>query len=304
MENVFKNFYRSLYLKSGGFISTVPANIPIYPGDFFQIHNGQIVILGNIFKDNLIDVGSYTLDTQQPQNQASWSFSDGVSKPFSKRAQGENPIEGEFEFSKHLFSFTQKGSFIFKGTDPLASKIGNWNGFKDMLIIKLAYEAYSFREVYVATQTVTLENWTLAVAGAEEAELELAIEEENFGLVDIFGHASAKTLQSKDIEYYFREDKRKPVFFKAKKMIVNTEKFDSHIASLFAINKEREAWVEKFYDLGYSPILVGGTPNFSNIPATNLLDMLQPGDLNRNTVLEFFSWEDTNLDDIELLNAF
>lgn len=49
MDNIYRNFYRNVYLRSGGYIPSHPLGCAIFPGDFFQIRNGHIVILGNIF---------------------------------------------------------------------------------------------------------------------------------------------------------------------------------------------------------------------------------------------------------------
>lgn len=122
--------------------------------------------------------------------------------------------------------------FLFKGDDPSVAKILNWNHFQQQLIIKMTQSNYSFRQLYVVTETVTLADHALAVSASNNGEMELAIDVENFSPLEIFGHHSARTLQSKYIKFYHREDKRRPDFFKGKKLVVQPEKLEVFISDL------------------------------------------------------------------------
>ena len=219
MEKVFEEYYRTFYSRTG-FIPTQPFNNNLYPGDFFQIRRGEIVVLGNIYMNNLVSPENCYLGDPCPLNGSSWSFHSGVSKPYSGRGTGDNVFEGQFEYSRQVLAFNRKGSFYFKARQPETIRIDNWNFLKDELIIKLTQTNFSFRELYVVTESATAADWSLVIAGSENGELEIATDAKNFGLVDIFGDHSSKTIQSKEIEYYQREDKRKPNFFKAKKLVV------------------------------------------------------------------------------------
>ena len=300
MESVYKNFYRSFYLRTGGFIPTRPLNQNIYPGDFFQIRNGEVIVLGNIFRNGIINPEDGKLGYGIKQNTAGWVLSDGVTKPYSGRGSGHSPIEGEFEFSKQVLAFAHKGSFFFRGNEPESVKILNWNELQQQLIIKLTQTYYSFREVYVVTESATTADWTLAVSSADRGELEIATDAENFGLVDIFGHHSAKTIQSKDIEYYYRESKRKPAFFKAKKLVVQDEKIELFISELINRGHDQSEWANNFFEnnFDYDP---GRFPQISGDSKASMLDMLRSNELNPNTALLYFRWADANLDDVEKL---
>lgn len=299
MNNVYKNFYRNFYIRTGGFIPTIPLNLKVYPGDFFQIRNGEMIRLGNIFRTGVVK-DDYRLSYGIKLNEGSWRFSDGVSKPYSGRGTGHGPIEGEFEFSKQILSFDRKGSFMFNAGNPETVKIENWTEFQQQLIIKLTQTMYSFRELYIVTECATAANWTLAVAGAEKAELEIVTGAENFGLVDIFGNASAKTVQSKEIEYYHREAKRTPVFFKAKKLAVQDEKIETFINDFTSRRASLNEWAFGFFKDAFEQDSVFTQP----IPVyahESALDMLPGNQLNPNTALLYFKWVDASMDDIEKL---
>jgi hypothetical protein len=297
MENVFRNFYRSFYLRTSGFMPASPLQQNFYPGDFFQVRNGEMIVLGNIFRNGIIAAEDAELGKLSLGN---WNFNDGVSKPYSGRGSGHSPIEGEFEFSKQVLAFANKGSFFFRASEPESVKILNWNSIQQQLIIRLTQTLYSFRELYVVTEVASASDWTLAISGSEKAELEIATDAENFGLVDIFGHHSAKTIQSKDIEYYHRETKRKPIFLKAKKLAVQDDKLESFISELISRTQGTDEWASSFYNYGFEHDGAHHPPSQRNAQAS-LLDMLKANDLNPNTALMYFKWADASLDDVERL---
>jgi hypothetical protein len=300
MESVYRNFYRSFYKRTNGFIPVSPLSQTVYPGDFFQFSNGQMIILGNIFRSHVIDPQDAKIGYNNKLNPSGWNFSDGVTKPYSGRGSGLGPVAGEFEFSKQVLAFSAKGSFVFKANDPESVKILNWNDIQQALIIRLTQTYYSFREVYIVTESATAADWTLAISGAGSAELEIATDAENFGLVDIFGHQSSRTIQSKDIEFYHREEKRKSSFYKARKLVIREEKTDSFISNLSEQWRDQNEWARKFYkyDFHYDLQYNAEAGNHSQ---ANTLDLLPANELNPNTALLYFKWVEANLDDVEKL---
>lgn len=298
MEKLYRNFYRSFYLKTGGFIPARPLNENIYPGDFFQIINGEMVILGNIFRKGIVRPEEAILGNGSRFHPSGWVFSDGVNKQYSGRGTGHGPVGGEFEFSKQLLVFEKRGSFFFHGNDPVSVSIRNWSDLQQQLIIKMTQTIYSFRDLYIVTESAALNHWTLAVSGSDKGELEIATDAENFGLVDIFGLSSVKTIQSRDIEYYHREAKRKPVFFRAKKLVVQPERIGPFINELISQEENRHEWAGSFFreDFHYEPVY---PMHPTGALQSGVLDMLQANELNPNTALLYFRWEDANLDDIE-----
>jgi hypothetical protein len=300
MENAYRNFYRNFYMKTGGFIPTKPLNQNVYPGDFFQIINGELIILGNIFLKGVVDSDNVEIGYDTKLNPVNWNFSDGIYKPYSGRGSGRGPIDGEFEFSKQVIGFHNRGSFFFKGNNPESVKILNWNDIQQQLIIRMTQTLYSFRHLYIVTETATTSDWTLAISGSEKGELEIATDTENFGLVDIFGLQSAKTIQSKEIEYYHRESRRKPVFYKAKKLVVQDEKLEIFISNLISQSVAKSEWASTFYDYQFHHDPVYST-SFPAGAQACVLEMLQANELNPNTALLYFKWAEANLDDVEKL---
>lgn len=299
MENIAKKFYFDFYNRTNGFIPSKPLNQNMYLGDFFQIQKGEMVLLGNIFRNGVVDVDEVSFEYGIQQNQYNWNFSNGVTKPYVGRDSGQNPIEGTFGYSKEILAFKEFGSFFFTSNHPESVKILNWNAIAAELIIKLTQVLYSFRELYVVTESAVASDWTLAISGSDKGELEIASETESSGLIELFGKANSKTIQARDIEYYHKEEKKIPSFFKAKKLIVQPEKLDVFISDLIRERTGRGDWAVNFFDYDYehTSFLVSIPQNHP----TCVLDMLQANQLNPNTALQYFKWVDANLDDIEKL---
>ena|ERR1700741_1994974 len=298
MDIVFRNFFRSFYMRTGGFVPTRLPGQTVFPGDFFQVHNGEIIVLGNVFREGIIDRANVKFEYELKLNPAGWNFSDGVTKPYSGRGSGHGPIDGDFEFSKQVLAFGKKGDFIFKTNGPESVKITNWSELQQQLIIKMTQTHYSFRELYIVTESAAASDWTLAIAGSAKAELEICADTENSGLVDIFGYHSAKTIQSKDIAFYHREQKKRPSFFKAKKLMIQEEKTEVLVSSLIAKNESKNDWAGNFFDYDFCY----DAPQELQISASsqiNAIDLLRANELNPNTALLYFKWVDMNLDDIE-----
>lgn len=298
MENITKKFYTDFYNRTNGFIPSKPLNQNIYPGDFFQIQKGEVVVLGNIFKNNVVDIDEVVFEYGVKQNEYNWNFSNGVTKPYAGRNTGQNIIEGNFGYSKQILAFKEFGSFFFTSNNPEAARIVNWNMIADELIIKLTQVLYSFREVYVVTESVTTENWSLVISGSDQGELEIASETESAGLIELFGQANSKTIQARDIEFYQKEEKKRPCFFKAKKLIVQPEKLEVFISELITARTGVIDWANNFFKYDYKSEQVF-TPNQSAYNSqTCVLDMLQANQLTPNTALQYFKWTNANLDDI------
>ena len=297
MKNIFYPFYTEFYQKTGGYIPTKPLNTAVYPGDFFQIKNGELILLGNIFRSGIIASEDVELSSGDKLNSANWNFSRGASKTYSGKDHGHD-VTGEFDHSRQVITFNDFGSFYFRSNNPEAVRILNWNEINQALIIKMTQTHYSFRELYIVTEVATTSDWTLAIS-EDKGELEIATEDENFGLVDIFGHSSANTIQSKNIDYYHRESKRIPSFFKAKKLIIQDEKIEVFISDLIQSQASTYEWVSSFYDYNFEHEPAPQSP--PQITQGSFLDMLQANQLNPNTALNYFKWSDVSMNDIEKL---
>ncbi|WP_323789893.1 hypothetical protein [Psychroserpens sp.] len=298
MDVTYKKFYRGFYANTG-YIPTSPLQLKVYPGDFFQIHNGQMLVLGNIYNDRIVDIVDDCIKKDIAHSSLNWSFNDGVTKPYSARGTGTDIVEGEFEFSKQTLKFNSNGSYLFKGNNPKSIKIANWDAIQDALIIKLTQVLYSFREVYVVTETATTSECAIAIASSKKGKLQIATDSENFGLVDFFGHPSSKTIKSKNIEFYNQETKRKPMFFKAQRLTVREEQSEAFISDFISKRDNDSLWANSFFDYELRNDDTVTMPRLSNHNKLNLLDLLQANQLNPNTALSYFKWTNADLNDIE-----
>ena len=300
MDYQFKKFYRDLYLRTG-YIPTKPIDVILHLGDFFQISNGSIVVLGNIFQNKVIQAEDLDIKFRTSLAENQWQISSGVQKVYSGRGVGENPIEGEFNFSRQIYKFDKEGSFMFHGKNPESASIVNWNHIQNELIVKLTQTLFSFRDIYVVFDVASLSNWTLAVSD-NDGELELATEEENFGLSDIFGHSSTRTVQSKNLHYHHRADKRRPNFFKAKKLTENDDRMETFMTQIMANETVRRNWAKSYFeDSDYDLEDTSSSVYLNNKQGLSSIEMLQINELNPNTVLNYYKWSNANLDDIERL---
>ncbi len=299
MSNLFHKFYVSFYSKTGGYVPARPLSQPIYPGDFFQIKNGEIIVLGNIYFGNMIKPEDINLVHDEHSQAPVWKMEEGVRRLYSGRSSAPGLGGEEFEFSKQVLGFAGYGSFLFSSANRKLVRIANWSELQDQLIIKLTQIYYSFREVFVVTESASTSHWSLAVGGTHDAELEIATATENFGLVDIFDHVDVRTIQSKNVEYYHLQKERMPTFFKAKKLVVQDEKVRTFINELIINRRKHQEWALNFFDqFAAAPPYINP---LSNHPECSLLDTLRANELNPNTALLYFKWADMNLDDIALL---
>jgi hypothetical protein len=299
MNNLFYKFYVSFYSKTGGYVPAKPLNQPLHPGDFFQIRNGEVIVLGNIYFGNMIRAEDVNLVYDEHLYAPAWKMEDGVSRLYSGRSNGTGVGDNEFEFSKQILGFGGYGSFLFSSDNRSSVRIGNWSDLQDQLIIKLTQAYYSFREVFLVTESVGTSRWALAVGGSHDAELEIATTTDNFGLTDIFDHSDVRNIQSKNIEYYHMQKDGAPVFFRAKKLVVQEERVRTFINELIVNRRRHQEWALTFFNQfgAASPY----TSPLSSDTGFSLLDTLRANELNPNTALLYFKWADMNLDDVASL---
>lgn len=301
MESIYRNFYRKFYQRTGGFIPTQPLMQNIYPGDFFQIRSGEIVVLGNIFRKGLVRDSDISFGNGIPSSNG-WVFNDGIIKSYTGRAAEYKPNDGNLELSRQTISFNARGSFFFKANHPESIRMLNWGEVQDELIIKMTQSIYSFRELYIVTESAVASDWTLAVSATGNGELEIETEHEHIEHLEIFGNYHAKTIQSRDIEFYHRENKRKPFFFRAKKLVVHDEKVNRFISDLINSRETHHEWAGSFFDYQFQhePNYLSTGVGVNNHHA-GILDMLQANELNPSTATLYFKWAEMDLDDIEKL---
>ena len=255
--------------------------------------------MGNIFRNRIINPDECTLKYGIKLDAAAWQFTSGMAERYAGYGSDRLP-QSETSYRSQVLTFASKGSFAFRGHRPELAKIMNWSELQQQLIIKLTQTIYSFRELYLVTEAAAASDWTLAVAGSKKAELEIASGLEEVPFEDLFGHLSATVVRRKDIAFFHHEKARKPLFFKAKKLAVQDERLEVFISELIYQQLDRNGWINSFY----SPALYHDNLPEPQLPVhaqTGLLNMLQAGELNPNTALQYFKWVDTSLDDVEQL---
>ena len=193
-----------------------------------------MVVLGNIFRNRVLDPEDAEFEYGILLNPAGWNFSDGVTKPYSGRGTGHGTMQGNFEFSKQVLAFAANGSFFFKGNMPESVKLLNWNEIQQSLIIKLTQVFYSFRDLYVVTECATVDDWTLAISGSDKRgarnwnRFRRTLAWWIFSGFIRLKPSSQKTLSFTSVK------KSVSWFFKAKKLVVQDEKLDVFISELIS----------------------------------------------------------------------
>ncbi len=303
------NFYQRFYLHTNGFIPSKPLNYQVFPGDFFQIRNGRIVRLGNIYKnlsliDEEIDISEgYALDP------FAWNISDGQHKDTLKKdIQSLDTNEALRHLTKQILRYERPGSFSFVGSKPESIRILNWDYIQDKLLVQLTESKYSFRELYVVTEVATAEHWSLVVSGQYDAELELTSDKNSMYLLDLFGDLSIEATRTKGIELYERHVGRSPSFFKAKKLALNEKVADDHYRRSMSDGVHIPAWAVEFFDydfdfeLNKAESVEQAIPKYRTAVSDQLLDLVISLDVNLKNALTNFKWVDANLDDIMKYN--
>lgn len=297
MDPLLKKFYTQSYMKTNGFTPLIPNNIQVLPGDFFQIREGTICVLGNIFRDRVIDPKDLILEYDIDQNPSNWHLSEGIKKPFFGKKNFHNDFKEE-EKDIRTYEFDTEGSFFFSGSNPRSVKIKNWNELEQQLTIKLTQILYSFRDLYVVTETASLDEWVFALANDHHAKLELIVRTKDSGETDFFGHTETKAVFAEKIEYYLRSEQPTLSFFKAKQLTVRDQR--DKLAGADAIRSENILvdWTRTVFKFDFPIEEIVSKRGYSDIL---LIDKLKGNELNPNTALEYFHWTDLNLDDIERL---
>lgn len=293
-------FYRECYLQTG-WIPMQPLVRPIELGDVCQIHHGYFQPLMNITQISLVEPISFSLPIAL--NPIDWRVNSGVQQTFCstdkfttqrgveeaqyaieevEEAEQEDFVKESY-WTKQILSFSEQGSFIFHGDVPECRLMLNWNNLRQDAILKLTQTHYTFRDIYVVTGVATLNDWGLAIAGNPGAQLDMSAETQNTDLFNLISHKTAKTEQCKQISTYEKSHCEPAYFFKAKKLVFSDEMHDRYLNRLLDNNR----------DLTNRAIA-----NWFN---SNLINQVKANELNLATTMEFFTWVDATLDDVERL---
>lgn len=278
-KHIYKQFYQQCYLKNDGWVPMTPLSRKLNLGDFCQIHHLGLLPLGNITKLRLVQ----TIKSTDPiaLSPESFQIEYGAEKVLGNTDTLPDDQEPPTDWNIHVLNFGQEGDFVFHGTKPQADFIANWSEFKSDITLKLTQTDYSFRDVYVITAVASVSRWGLAIAGAQDAQLELAAQTEGADYFASLSHPSAIAKQCQHMAVFEKSEGQPAYFFKAKKLILSDKKKEQIISQMMAQN-ESEASEE-----------------LANWLTVDLLNRVKQNELNSNTCLDYFDWADLSLDDVE-----
>ena len=257
-----------------------PLSQPILLGDFCQIQRSRLKPLGNLSQLNLADV---YLSATLPMNEDDWKLSAGVNQIYYSTEQTINDQDQSLEWNKQILGFADIGSFVFHGTNPQCEFMLNWSELVENITVTLTQGSFSFRELYVVTAIAMLDSWGLAIAGKDEARLEMSSEISEADCYTLMSNPACRATESKYISSYSKSSGYPAYFFKAKKLVLTDRMRETFLSELLQQSEQlAEAQVANWID-------------------AKLINKLKSNELNMVTALEFFTWVDVSLDDVELL---
>ncbi|MCC6370079.1 MAG: hypothetical protein IT236_03635 [Bacteroidia bacterium] len=295
MNKLYHNFYRKLYLKTGGFLPAAPLSLNVFPGDFFQIRNGEMQVLGNLFRKNILNGQEVALLPEINLSEQTWSLSD-MSLEYANGIELSQHAESTLSLNEKQSNLILSGDFTFRANHPQSIKIKNWGDIEQTLIIKLTQTHYSFRDVYVVTESASASSFSLEIKNNENID---PYDNSNAGATkpEITDLSEPKNSQQKN-NFFYKENKRRPLFFKAKKLVLFDEKKEVFVQSLMNESIGAIDWAKDFFKNSFELEQKTEPRSFQNT-SESLPDMLPPNELNANTVLTFFKWADLSFDDID-----
>lgn len=287
-----RKFYRDCYLQTG-WIPMQPLTRPIELGDVCQIHHGYFQSLMNITNINLVE----NIVVSEPilLNPIDWCIRNGAQQTHcatehytgydsDNAGMGEAvPSSDHGHRTRQVIEFSQPGSFLYHGDKPMCRLILNWGDLKDDATLKLTQSHYSFRDIYIVTGVAITNQWGLAIAGGDGAQLEMSASANTTDFFALMSHSSGRTEQCKDIATYERSYEQGAYFFKAKKLVLSDKIHDEYLCRLLE-NK--------------SDLTDRSVANWFN---NNLINLVKSNEQNLATTIGFFDWVDVSLDDLERL---
>lgn len=289
-----ENFFRDCF-RLTGWIPMQPLHSPVAIGDLCQIHNRHLQVLTSL---NHLELTEKPLCSDPvPLNHKDWRIYKGVHQTMcaieeiTQQHARENIVDdvnARNYWTRQVLQFDESGSFIFHGNAPYAKVLRNWYRIKDDTTLKITQTHYAFRDIYLVTGVAVVDEWALAIAGAANAELSTSTEARDMDLFTLISHTSARTNECRDVACYEKSSGQPAYFFRAKKLILSDRVQDAYLKRL----------LDNARDLGAREL--GNWLGNSGVN-NSLLNLMTSNELNLSTAIEFFSWADASLDDVEKL---
>jgi hypothetical protein len=275
-------FYRHCFRETG-WVPMQPLTRKLTLGDVCQIRDGRFQPLLNIGDAHLVEnlLVSHAIELDK----FAWTMSRGARQGYSETVADQDPSGERHQWTRQAVEFTHEGDFIFHAKHPKAWLVLNWNQIRDDLTLKLTQLHYSFRHAYVITGIATAEEWGLAVAGQNDARLEMSADIDTSDRFSLLSHDSARSDRCTGIASYEISHGEAAHFFRAKRLVMSDAMVDRYLIHLVQ-NKD---------ELGHTEIA-----NWLN---GDLYNQFKANDLNLTTSIGLFSWTNLSLDDVERLHA-
>jgi len=274
------DFYRACFLNSG-WIPVQDFAQTIAIGDVAQIRNGRLQTLVNLQQAHLIE----TLELSRPLalGDLFWRLEQGVCQSLSETQTLQDDAAELYFQTRQVLEFSRRGDFLFHARHGSARYLLNWNLIRDDATLKLTQLHYQFRQAYVVTAVATMHEWGLAIAGQDEARLEMSSASNSCDRYGLLSHPSARAEVSRGIASFDVGKDRPAHFFRAKKLILSEATHDRYLSQL----------VENHAHLRDDEIA-----HWLN---ADLINLGRSSDLSLNTCGAYFSWCDMSLNDLALL---
>ncbi|HTR00569.1 MAG TPA: hypothetical protein VMH83_11285 [Candidatus Acidoferrum sp.] len=271
-------FIRHCHQATGGWMPLAPLTQHVVPGDFCRMHDAGLRVLGNIARLGFAPK-SQPHETEFTVPDGCLRLSHGVHQVFRAEEYCEDDAGARQQATRHALQFDAAGSFIFSGSRPRYRMIRNWHDFEIDITVKLTQAEFAFRDLYVVTQLLRVDEWALAIAGETEARLEQVAAHRSGDHFQLFSHPASRGLQCKGIAVYQKSDSVAAHFFKARKLTLRQAKKDALLNRVLAgrhkySEQEKANWLEQ-----------------------DALNLVEANELNIATCLEFFEWRDAGLED-------
>ena len=276
--------YRQNCFEQSGYLAATPTQAPLQVGDFAQVEQGEVKVLGNLrgvnFPNEII-----VAETLISPKQIPWVLMQGVDH--QQKLQQSDRLSGEHSnltnWQKHSYQFKNPQSYIFHGKEGLCERIANWHEISDEVTLRLTQSQYSFRHVMVITDILKFTQWGLAIAATNHGQLDLAIQQDNqvssFDTHMALSHQQSITQNSRNMYFVGAGDAEQHLFYRAK-MLTLSAKLQDQTRNSIMENQQL-------------------TPTMrANWLTGDLINLLSANSISINNCMDSFTWADVTPDNI------
>lgn len=271
-------FARDIYTHTGGWIPMNPITARVALGDFGQLSEGRLRILGSLadrgLQSHIVTATDLLLDRDR------WRLEKGVQQSFCQTEFIHEADDTQEYLTRQVLEFIESSAFFFSVEEPSCDLIVNWAEFSDDVIVSLTQAASQFREVYVVTSVVRSDRWSYAVAAKAGAQLETTTSLDEQDPMTLSSDRSCRVIRKSDLAEFAWGRDEPAWFFRGKKLTLAQDKRDALLRRLIGDTADA------------SPQIL------SDWLRSDPLGLLRAGELSIANCLDYFSWTDISLDDL------